>query len=240
MNILITGGASGLGEAITARLASNLEDNVFFTFNTSYDQARDIENRLPNTKGIRCNFNNQSEIASLLELIVIADIDLLINNAYTSNIAPTHFHKTEYKTFTEKFEANIIPVIRITQKAILHFRGKRLGRIITILSSALVDNPPVGWSEYVAGKAYLASLCKSWATENSRFNITSNSISPSFMQTRFTENTDDRLVEDIKSSNPFKQILSTNEVSEAVHFLSRCSKQINGINLIINAGSHVI
>jgi enoyl-[acyl-carrier-protein] reductase (NADH) len=44
----------------------------------------------------------------------------------------------------------------------------------------------------------------------------------------------------LKESHPFKQLLTTNEVSDAVLFLSKCSQQINGINLIMNAGIHVI
>jgi 3-oxoacyl-[acyl-carrier protein] reductase len=240
MNILITGGASGLGEAITYKLAAFSGDNIFFTFNRSGDKAKVIEDKFPNAKKIKCDFQNQTDLDSLLNFIETSDINVLINNAYTSAINPRHFHKTEISVFTDNFNANIIPVIRITQKAILNFRKKKFGKIINILSSAIVDNPPVGWSEYTAGKLYLASLSKSWAIENSSFNITSNSISPSFMQTNLTSFNDERLVENIKESHPFKQILSTSEVSEAVLFLSKCSQQINGINLIINAGTHVI
>jgi len=43
MNILITGGASGLGEAITKQLASISSNNVYFTYSKSADQARSIE-----------------------------------------------------------------------------------------------------------------------------------------------------------------------------------------------------
>jgi len=240
MNILITGGASGLGEAITYKLADNTNDKIFFTFHSSSEKARDIENKYSNAKRIQCDFKIQADIDSLLAYIENADIDVLINNAFTSKATPKHFHKIDISVFSDNFNANIIPVVRITQKAILHFRKKKFGKIINILSSAMLDNPPVGWSEYVAEKAYLASLSKSWATENSAFNITSNSISPSFMQTGLTFNTDERLIEDIKESHPFKQLLTTNEVSDAVLFLSRCSQQINGINLIMNAGTHVI
>lgn len=240
MNILITGGASGLGEAITYRLASVKEDRLYFTFSKSIDKANDIESRFQNCKGIRCDFGNKADIDSLLAFIEKADINLLINNAYTTAITQKHFHKTDVSVFADNFTRNIIPVIQITQKAILQFRKKRFGKIITILSAAIIDNPPLGWSEYVAEKAYLASLCKSWAAENSSFNITSNSISPSFMQTTLTSDTDERVLEELKESHPIRQLLTPEEVSEAVLFLSKCTQQINGINLLMNAGAHVI
>ena len=71
-------------------------------------------------------------------------------------------------------------------------------------------------------------------------NITSNSISPSFMHTGLTVNTDERIIEGIKESHPFKELLTISEVSDAVFFLSNCSQQINGVNLIMNAGAHVV
>ena len=240
MNILITGGASGLGEAITRKLALNTEDNVFFTFSKSIHNAQKIEDIFPNTKGVLCDFHDQASVVGLLEFISSANLDILINNAFTTNINPRHFHKTDMSVFSENFQFNIIPTILITQKAILGFRRKKFGKIINILSSAIIDNPPVGWSEYTAEKAYLASLSKSWAVENSSFNISSNSISPSFMETSLTKNTDDRIKEGMIEMHPLKQLLSTEEAADAVVFLSRCSQQINGINLIINAGAHVI
>jgi 3-oxoacyl-[acyl-carrier protein] reductase len=239
MNILITGGASGLGEAITLKLAST-GDNIFFTFNNSVANARIIERKYANIKGFQCNFHNQSDIDCLLANIKNIDIDILVNNAFTTEISPTHFHKIDISVFLNNFKANIVPCILITQELISNFRKKRFGKIINILSSTVIDNPPIGWSEYTAEKAYLASLSKSWAVENSAFNITSNSVSPSFMQTGLTSFTDERIIEGIKSSNPLKKLLTINEVADTIHFLSQCSQQINGIDIPINSAKHVV
>ncbi len=240
MNILITGGASGLGEAITQRLAANKDDTVFFTYHKSLEKANKLASAYPNVTGIHCDFHDQSKVDNLLTFINSISLDILINNAFTSNITPKHFHKTDISIFNDNFHANIIPTVLITKQVILNFRKKKFGKIINILSSAIVGNPPVGWSEYTAEKAYLSSLSKSWAIENSAYNITSNSISPSFMQTGFTVNTDDRVIEGIKGNHPYKELLTISEVSDAVFFLSKCSQQINGVNLIMNAGAHVI
>ena len=42
MNILITGGGSGLGEAITRNLAKDLKNTIYFTYSNSELSAKKI------------------------------------------------------------------------------------------------------------------------------------------------------------------------------------------------------
>ena len=97
----------------------------------------------------------------------------------------------------------------------------------------------MGTSVYLAGKAYLEALTKVWATENVKYNITSNTVSPAFMLTGFTSDIDERVVEQIAANHPFNKILTTVEVAESVAFLLNATQQINGVNLVINAGSSI-
>ncbi|RYE52805.1 MAG: SDR family oxidoreductase [Sphingobacteriales bacterium] len=239
MKILITGGASGLGEAITRRLALDNTNAVIFTYNKSVEQAARIQEQFANASGIHCDFSKREDIISLCNSISSMDPGVLINNAMTG-FEQQYFHKLDPVYFSDSFEKNIMPVIMLSQAAIKAFRKNKSGKIITILSSAILDKPPVGWSEYTASKCYLHSLAKSWATENAAFNITANCISPSFMQTSLTAGTDERLVEDMKNKHPLKSILTVGEVAEAVAFYVGASQHINGTNLVLNAGQNVI
>ncbi len=238
MNILITGGASGLGEAISRHFASIPSNNVFFTYFKAGETAKNLENQYANLKAIFCDFTNIESVRSLLAEIIKNDIDVLINNAI-SGINSEYFHKIEAQNFSESFQKNILPVICITQEAIKHFRIKKSGKIITILSSYLINTPPVGMSEYIAEKAYLLALSKSWATENIKFNITSNCISPSFMSTNLTSGTDERVVENMILKHPLKSIVKVSEVAELVSFLASASQHINGENILMNAGENM-
>ena len=239
MNILITGGASGLGEAITKKIAESKENKVYFTYSKSKDKASKIELEFENTVSIKCDFSNQSELDSLLEQIKIMDLDVLINNAYCSRINQMHFHKIAQNDFINDFVQNIIPTISITQESIKIMRAKKGGKIITILSSSLTNVPPIGYSIYASNKAYLEMLTKIWANEYSRFNITSNSISPSFMQTALTDDVDERIVEDMINNHPQKKLVTPIEVAETVLFLVNASSQINGVDLVMNAGVNI-
>ena len=239
MNILLTGGASGLGQAITRKLAVGPQiGKIYFTYNNSVDDARQLETEFNNTTGIRCDFVNPDQVESLVSQIPEMDLDVLINNAIIG-ITNKHFHKTDYTIFEQGFQNDIVPVIRITQEAIKLFRKKKLGKIINILTSFLINKPPTGLSEYVAKKAYLLSLSKSWAAENADFNISSNCISPSFMQTGLTSDTDERIVEQLVKAHPLKRLLKPEEVAESVLFFINSTQHINGVNFVINAAQDI-
>jgi NAD(P)-dependent dehydrogenase (short-subunit alcohol dehydrogenase family) len=239
MNVLITGGASGLGQAITRKLAVEPQiKRIYFTYNHSADNARRLEVEFNNTTGIKCDFVNPGHVEKLVSQIPEMDLDVLINNAVVG-ITNKHFQKTDYTTFERGFQNNIVPAIRITQEAIKSFRKKKFGKIINILTSSLINKPPVGWSEYVAKKAYLLSLSKSWAVENADFNISSNCVSPSFMQTRLTSSMDERIVEQLAKAHPLKRLLRPEEAAEGVLFFINSPQHINGVNLVINAAQDI-
>lgn len=238
MNILITGGSKGLGSAIVSKLAETTDNHIYFTYANSVNAATELESKYTNVTKIYCDFNNEDSLLSLVDQIQQLSIDVLINNAAV-NPAKNHFHKLDTTSLLNDFKTNTVGTIKITQAAIKNFRKKKFGKIITILSSALFGKPATGWSEYIAGKNYLLSLSKSWATENNRFNITSNCVSPSFMLTDFNQDIDERLVDDIVTAHPLGKLLLPAEVADTVNFLTTCSQHINGINLVMNAAMDI-
>lgn len=239
MRALVTGGASGLGEAITRALAALPGASVRFTYHHSSEAAARLESELPDAKGIRCDFKSDADQAALAEAIGTLDLDVLVHNAITG-LQSKHFHKLPAADFLRGFNDNVMPVVRLTQAALPGFRSKRSGRIITILTSGLINRPPTGMSEYVAAKAYLHSLAKSWAVEYAAFGITSNCVSPSFMETRLTQDRDSRVVEALAGQHPLKRLLSPAETAGTVAFLAGpASAHINGANIVINAAADI-
>jgi len=151
-----------------------------------------------------------------------------------------HFHQIAVDELGRSFERNVLPTIKISQEAIKEFRKKKSGRIISIITAYVANSPPVGLSEYVANKAYLLSMARSWAKENSRYNIVSNCISPSLLETNLVGALDERQIDDMKSAHPFKCLLTVEEVADSVFDLAAASKHVNGINLLMNGGVDVI
>jgi NAD(P)-dependent dehydrogenase (short-subunit alcohol dehydrogenase family) len=237
MKILITGGASGLGKSITEILAKENGNTVYFTFSKSVSEAEKLEKQFKNAKAISCDFASEPSVKELAEKVPELDLDAIIHNAYSGDYLKTHFHKIETGDFLQDFKVNVMPVVCLTKAAITTFRKKKAGKIITVLTSALIDIPPVGSAVYTSNKAYLQKLTQVWANENAKFNITSNSVSPSFMETAMTSSVDERVKEQIIENNPLKRLLTTQEVAETIKFLLNDSTQINGKDFLVNAGS---
>jgi 3-oxoacyl-[acyl-carrier protein] reductase len=239
MNILVTGGAEGLGKTITMRLLREEGNRVWITYPFSPDRARELETPDGAVTPIKCDFTSAEEIEALVDAMPSMNLDVLINNAM-AGYTQEHFHKMRPEVFSESFARNVYPVMRITQQAVSMFRKKKFGKIINILTAYLINRPPTGLSEYVANKAYLESMSKSWAAENARFNITSNSISPSFMRTGFTSTVDERIVDEMAASHPLKKLLTPEEVADIVHFFTTAPQHINGVNLPVNCASDIV
>jgi len=239
MKFLITGGASGLGNAITCAIAKTYPGSkVYFTYHSSIENAKELERQFGNTNGMQCDFTSESNISELCDFIRDTGIDILVNNAITG-LNKQYFHKTSESYFIDCFAHDILPVLRITQAFILQAREARFGKIITILSAALNSTPPIGWSVYLANKAYLLSMHKSWATENKDFNITSNCVSPGFMVTPLHGDLDERIIEDMVNNHPFKQLLTVEDTAQVV--LSLCNPELmqNDQHIIIDSSQNI-
>lgn len=238
MNILITGGASGLGKSITETLAASYPDaKVFFTYNSSEEAAESIEKSLKNTIALKLNFKEKQSIDELADKIASLNIDVLIHNALTG-LRLNHFHKVDSEEFLRDFEENIYPVLKITRSFIKISRVRKSGKIITILSSAVSGIPVTGLSGYIAEKKYILSMSKSWASENVQFNIQSNCISPGFMDTPLNNKIDLKTKEQLILAHPLKKLLTTGEVADVVKFLVSASSNLSGQNIFLNNGKN--
>lgn len=235
MEILVTGGASGLGLAITNKLVTTLADaKIYVTYSASKTTAVALSQKYSNVEAIKVDFKKEDDVESLCNFLKQKNVDVIVNNAL-SGLNKNYFHKTEPLIFTESFKNNVLPVLKITQAFILNARKRKSGKIITVLSSAILNNPPLGMSVYLAEKNYLLAVHKSWAVENAAFNITSNCVSPGFMNTKLNEQTDSRIIDDLVLSHPLKKLLTINEVADSVIFLINASNQLNMQNIVINS-----
>ncbi|KEY17786.1 SDR family NAD(P)-dependent oxidoreductase [Kaistella antarctica] len=233
--VVLTGGSAGIGKEINLFLLRNGYE-VLFTFRKSSQSANEIISEFPLAKSYQIDFSNPDEIDDFLKEIQDFKPNILINNFYCGTFIDSYFHKTDPDKFLADFQTNIIPTLQTTQECIKIFRKEKFGRIINILSSSL-KNPAMGTSVYNANKAYLLQMSKSWASENVKFGITSNSVSPAFTMTDFHKDMDERQVENILASYPLKNNLEGKDIAEFVELCLNGGSHFNGNHLFLDASN---
>ena len=233
--VVLTGGSAGIGKEINLFLLRNGYE-VLFTFRKSSQSANEIISEFSLAKSYQIDFSNPDEINNFLKGIQDFKPNILINNFYSGTFIDTYFHKTDPDKFLADFQTNIIPTLQTTQECIKIFRKGKFGRIINILSSSL-KNPAMGTSVYNANKAYLLQMNKSWASENVKFGITSNSVSPAFTMTDFHKDMDERQVENILASYPLKNNLEGKDIAEFVELCLKGGSHFNGNHLFLDASN---
>lgn len=241
MNILITGGTSGLGRASVELLATDVNHQVYFTYLDTEEYrraAQSIMGKFPNAHAIELNFCEGDNVDKFCEWIKTGDFDVLVNSAYVGSPQSNHFHKIKSEEFLHSFQVNLIPTIKITQSMIEVFKKKKFGKVINIITSYVMNLPPTGFATYVGNKAYLEKMSDVINKEYSKYNITSNCILPEFMNTGFGD-VDPRLVEQAELQHPLKRLLVPEEVAQAVRFFVEASQQVNGIKMPINAAMYI-
>jgi NAD(P)-dependent dehydrogenase (short-subunit alcohol dehydrogenase family) len=239
MNILITGGSSGLGKAVVEALAADEANTVYFTWRARQGDSDALCARFPNARAYELDLTRRESLDGFLAAMDAMNIDALVNNAYCGLPQGTHFHKTRPEDFLTEFASNLVPTIEITQKALEGFRRKKFGKTINVLSACLINLPPASYAIYSANKAYLQQLSKVWNKEYARYNITSNCVLPEYMKTSFSQ-TDERVVEQMEASHPLKKLLTPEETAEVVKFLVYAHQQVNGVMLPVNAAQAVM
>lgn len=238
MNILITGGTSGLGKATVELLAKD-GHQIYFSYLATEEftkVAEEMTRQYDNVKAESLNFCEPESVDAFCEKMKGWNIDVLVNCTYVGRPQTTYFHKIEPEEFLKAFQYNIIPTVNITQAAIEGMKKRKFGKIINIITEAVIGLPPMGYTLYAANKAYLMELSNVWNKEYTRYNITSNCILPAYMQTKFAE-VDERILEQMEHDHPLKKLLTVDEVAQAVKFFVDASQQVNGVKLPINAGT---
>lgn len=241
MNILVTGGNSGLGKA-TVELLAKEGHEVFFSYlpnEQCTSEANEMVKADRNLTALPLNFCNQNSVDAFCERIKTLEIDVLVNSAYAGKAQGRRFHQTPTEEYLTTFQNNAIPTIQITQACIEGMRKRKYGKIINIITSYVMDTPPVGFSVYTATKAYLRQISKTISKEYASFNITSNCLLPEYMNTNFGK-VEDYQLEQMTLAHPLKQLLTPKEVAEVIVHLVNSSQQLNGVEIPINAAQHIM
>lgn len=171
--VLVTGASRGIGAAIAGLLCEHGYEVIGTTRN-----PEGITSPIEQVQYIKLDLNNNKTIRSCIERV--RDIDVLINNAGQSQIAPAE----EYPLDRTKaiFQTNLFGLIQLTQALLPGMRERGNGTIINIGSMTGKFAVPFQ-SIYVASKFALAGYSWSLRNEVKQFGIKVIVLEPNDIRT---------------------------------------------------------
>lgn len=229
---LVTGGATGIGLAISKQLAEE-GLNVIATYNTT--PPPELDEKVTFKK---LDITNLESCRKFISSIIEDGLNpsILINNAGITR--DSMFHKMSSDDWYEVLNVNLLSLFCLTQEVFKIMRDQNFGRIINI-SSVNANKGQIGQVNYCASKAGIQGFTKALALEGARYGVTVNTVSPGYINTDMVSNINPNVVEKIKSSIPAGRLGETSEISRVVCFLaSEKSAFITGSNIEINGGMY--
>lgn len=237
---IVTGGARGIGGAITTLLAEDGATVAVLGLPEDRARAQSLASRL-NGASQRLHFYEtdvgiydrcKEAVATVLR--EHGRIDFLVNNA---GITRDH---TVRKMTVEEWDA----VLRVNLsgpffmiKAVLDAMVEQgFGRIVNI-SSVVGEAGNFGQANYAAAKAGLIGLTKTVALEVAKRGITVNAVAPGFIDTDMTRAMPPAAIESAIDQTPGQRLGKPEEVAQLVRFLlDERSGYITGAVYNINGG----
>ncbi|MDZ4777984.1 MAG: SDR family NAD(P)-dependent oxidoreductase [Alphaproteobacteria bacterium] len=177
---IVTGAASGIGEASAALFASEGAKVLAVDLPGKFKGAL--------AKGVTA-FEIDISAADAPDRIISAAVeelgglDILFNNAGISNNALAKDMTDE--AFDRVVEVNLRSVFRLTRAAIPHLVKSAAGRVINT-ASVMAEGTDYGLAAYCAAKAGVAGITRSFALELGKYGITANYLMPGAIRTGMT------------------------------------------------------
>jgi 2-hydroxycyclohexanecarboxyl-CoA dehydrogenase len=226
---LVTGGAVGIGEAISARLAADGLDVV--VSGRRIDLAKAHAEQIGGRAIAFDVADNESVVAAIATL---GPVDILINNAGWDHFG--WFTEVPVETWKRLLAVNLEGVLSCTQAVLPAMQQARWGRIITVGSEAGRIGSK-GNAVYAAAKGAVVAFSKSIARENARFDITANVVSPGPIDTPLLHEMSSHAIEVVTDQTQLKRLGTPEEVAAAVAFLaSEEASYITGETLGVSGG----
>lgn len=216
---IVTGAATGIGEAIARRLAKAGAAVAVADLNLAgaAEVARSIGgDAFPLGIDIA---QSQSTDAAIADVIARrGQIDILVNNAGIGGKAAPIWEQTD-QDWQHIIGINLMGVVRCTRAAIPHMRRRRYGRVVNIASIAGKEGNP-NMSPYSATKGAVIAFTKSVGKEVATEGICVNAVAPAVIRTHILDQLTPAQVEYMTQRIPMRRTGTPEEIAAVVHFLS--------------------
>ena len=240
--VVITGAASGIGEATTRRIIS--EGGKVVIADNSRVRADELAAELTHSGAdVRPVYFSATELQSCKELIDFTmkeygQVDVLVNNVGgTDPKRDLSIEKLDLDYFDEAFHLNLCCTMYLSQQVIPIMSAHGGGNIVNVASISGITADANG-TLYGASKAGVINLTKYIATQTGKKNIRCNAVAPGLILTPAALN---NLSEDVRniflnhSATPY--LGEPEDIAATIAFLaSKDARYITGQTIVADGG----
>ncbi len=238
---VVTGAGSGLGRAISYRLAENgakvvVNDVVEEQGNLTVENIKSKNGEAVFSQTDISKWNGAKDLIKKAKE-TFGKIDILVNNAgITRDMLLRDMQEDDWD---KVLDINLKGAFNCCKFATPYMVEQKYGKIVNLSSRAHLGNP--GQANYSASKAGIIGLTRSLSLEFGRYNINVNAVAPGMVNTEGIKALKkyDMIVERALKVTPLKRIGEPEDVANLVHFLvSDYSSYITGEIIHITGGRY--
>jgi 3-oxoacyl-[acyl-carrier protein] reductase len=186
-SVLVTGGASGIGQGIAFALAAE-GANVAITYATSdpAETLSQLKSHGGKTLALKADLRLEKDCDAIVKETISAfgDLDILVANS-GGLLKRSRVVETSLELWNEALALNLTSTFLCCRAALRHMEAKKKGNLILISSLAAHDGGGPGASHYGATKGAVLTYIRAVAKEVGPLGIRVNGLAPGLIATRF-------------------------------------------------------
>jgi len=216
---IVTGAATGIGEAIARRLAKAGAAVAVADLNLAGATAISSSiggDAFPIQLDISRSASANAAVSDVMARR--GRIDILVNNAGIAGKVAPIWEQTD-EDWQTVVAVNLLGAVYCTRAVIPHMRSRKYGRIVNVASIAGKEGNP-NMSPYSATKAAVIGLTKSVGKEVATEGICVNAVAPAVIRTQILDQLTEQQVDYMTQRIPMHRTGTTEEVAAVVHFLA--------------------
>jgi len=217
---LVTGGARGIGKAISTRLAAEGAKLAIVDIMLDVAQATAAEFVAQGieARAYAANVAKFEDAQNTVTEVVkdFGHLDILVNNAGITK--DTLILKMTEEMWDAVIAVNLKGTFNFTKAAVRPMMKQRSGKIVNI-ASVVGRMGNVGQANYSASKAGVIALAKTTAKEFASRNIQANAVAPGYIETAMTQQLSQEARDAFLTVIPAKRGGKPEDVANVVYFL---------------------
>jgi glucose 1-dehydrogenase len=248
-NVLVTGGSSGIGQAIAIRFGE-FGANVAINYYRSAEEAAETEQMVQECRDkvrqsggqeilVQADVSKEEDVVRMVRTTIdeLGGLDILVNNAGLQLSGDSH--EVELGTVEKVMQTNLIGAYTCAREAIQHFLATNKPGTIINISSVHQVIPKPQYIGYSMSKGGMQNLTTTLALEYAQHGIRVNGIGPGATMTpinrAWVEDPEKRkLVED---HIPLQRAAEADEMGAVAAFLaSDYAAYITGQTIFVDGG----